>query len=64
MIYLEGTIKTRKYEKDDVEHYITEVVLPMFGGEVKVLLRGKDEDAAGGDEPSGSGIDPEDDIPF
>lgn len=37
LIYIEGKIETRKYEKDGVERYITETVVPAFGGVIQLL---------------------------
>lgn len=34
---VQGQIKTRKYEKDGVERYVTEIVLPRFGGELTLI---------------------------
>jgi len=36
-VYVEGQIKTRKYEKDGVTHYNTEIVITDFNGEVRKL---------------------------
>lgn len=41
-VYLEGQLKTRKWEKDGVERYTTEVHIPMMGG-VMQMLGGKSE---------------------
>ena len=43
-VYVEGRLQTRKYQKDGVDHYATDIVaeqMQMLGGR-----------AAGGDEPS------------
>jgi len=37
MIYVEGTLRTRSYDKDGETRYITEVVLPPFGGVMTML---------------------------
>ncbi|SDL06313.1 single-strand DNA-binding protein [Mesorhizobium muleiense] len=42
-VYIEGELQTRKWEKDGVDHYATEVVLTGFGG--KLILLG---DSGGG----------------
>ena len=44
-VYLEGSLQTRKYEKDGQDRYATEIVLQKFRGEL-VMLDGK---------PSGEG---------
>jgi len=46
-IMIEGQIQTRKYEKDGVDHYTTEIVLQGFGGQL-ILLGGKSENEARG----------------
>lgn len=40
LVYLEGEIRTRKYEKNGVDHYATEIVLPKFRGEVRLMPKG------------------------
>jgi single-strand DNA-binding protein len=42
MVYLEGSLQTRKYEQAGVEKYTTEIVLQRFNGEL-TLLGGKTE---------------------
>lgn len=46
-LYIEGQLQTRKYEKDGVDHYTTEVVLTGF--DAKLLLLG---DGGGGGRSS------------
>lgn len=41
-VYLEGQLKTRKWEKDGVERYTTEIHIPMMGG-VMQMLGGKQD---------------------
>ena len=36
-VYLEGQLQTRKWEKDGVERYSTEIVLQKFRGELQML---------------------------
>ena len=36
-IYVEGTLETRKWEKDGVNHYRTEIVLRPFRGDLRML---------------------------
>lgn len=44
-VYLEGQLKTRKWtDNAGVEKYSTEIVIPKFGGELKVLTGGKGRD--------------------
>lgn len=44
-VYLEGALQTRKWEKDGIERYTTEVVLQKFRGELQMLS------SANGDRP-------------
>lgn len=37
LVYVEGSIQTRKYEKDGVDIYTTEIVLQKFRGELTML---------------------------
>lgn len=43
-VYLEGQLKTRKYEKDGRDLYTTEVVLQKYKGELTILSFAKDKD--------------------
>lgn len=36
-VYVEGSVQTRKWEKDGVERYTTEIVLQKFRGELQML---------------------------
>ena len=36
-VYVEGQLQTRKWEKDGVERYTTEIVLQKFRGELQML---------------------------
>lgn len=49
LLYVEGALRTRKYEKDGVDKYVTEVVLDGFSGTLKMLGGSKKEE---GDKPS------------
>ena len=40
-VYIEGELKTRTYEKDDIKRYITEVIVPQVKGELFVIEKGK-----------------------
>lgn len=46
-VYLEGQLQTRKWEKDGVERYTTEIVVPRFGGAL-TLVGGRSEGSGGG----------------
>lgn len=71
-VYLEGQLETKKYDKDGVEHYSTQVTLKPFKGEL-VLLDGRNS-SDNGDAPSSSSTSKpssqssanelDDDIPF
>jgi single-strand DNA-binding protein len=45
-VYIEGALQTRKWEKDGVERYTTEIVLQKFRGELQML----DSRVQGGDQ--------------
>lgn len=42
-VYLEGSIQTRKYDKNGEERYITEIVLQNFGSTL-IILDSKDKE--------------------
>ena len=53
-VYIEGQLQTRKWEKDGVERYTTEIVLQKFRGELQMLdSRGQGE--GGGQVAYGGG---------
>jgi single-strand DNA-binding protein len=45
-VYIEGQLQTRKWEKDGVERYTTEIVLQKFRGDLQML--GSKDDNGGG----------------
>lgn len=45
-VYIEGSLQTRKWEKDGIDRYSTEIVLQKFRGELQML------DAAGSRDDS------------
>lgn len=60
-VFIEGQLQTRKWVDDKIiEHYVTEIVLTRFRGDLQLLDRFKDdhENAAPSPKPI------EDDIPF
>lgn len=71
-VYIEGSLKTRDWEKDGVKHYRTEVVLQGYNGQMTMLdgktsNGGSRETKPPSSEPSGvklihGGLD--DEIPF
>ena len=42
-VYVEGQLQTRKWEKDGIERFTTEVVLQAFRGELQLLDKAPDE---------------------
>ena len=56
-VYVEGQLQTRKWEKDGIDHYSTEVVLSGFNGSITMLSnsRGGGGAADGGGESSDHG---------
>tara|TARA_R100000541_G_scaffold5356_1_gene12806 strand:+ start:143 stop:538 length:396 start_codon:yes stop_codon:yes gene_type:complete len=59
LVYIEGQLETRKYDKDGETRYTTEVILPQFKGQLKLV----------GGKPSGqssqtSTTETNEDIPF
>ncbi|MFN3549266.1 MAG: single-stranded DNA-binding protein [Mesorhizobium sp.] len=51
-VYVEGQLQTRKWEKDGIERYTTEVVLQRFRGQLEML-----SSAGGGKPPAPNGPD-------
>ena len=71
LIYIEGKIQTRKYEKDGIERYATSIIaseMKMLGGKSDgQQQQGQPRPAtrAPASQPQGSGFDDmDDDIPF
>jgi single-strand DNA-binding protein len=54
LVYLEGTLQTRKWEKDGTDHYTTEVVLQKFGGDLRLMPKQGDADHHDEDRPRSS----------
>lgn len=55
-VYIEGQLQTRKWEKDGIERYTTEIVLQKFRGELQMLdARGQGGDAGYGGGQVGYG---------
>lgn len=71
-VYIEGRLKTRKYEKDGQDHFSTEIIaerLQMLGGksqdaEPRTRPEPKAASAPAAKKPAGKFDDMEDDIPF
>jgi single-strand DNA-binding protein len=71
LIYIEGKIQTRKYDKDGVTHYATGIVaseMKMLGGKTEVQQpqsQPRPQQKPAPSQSSGSGFDDmDDDIPF
>ena len=57
-VYIEGQLQTRKWERDGVERYTTEVVLQKFRGELQMLdSRGQSSEGQVGYSGGGRGSD-------
>ena len=57
-VYIEGALQTRKWEKDGVERYSTEIVLQKFRGELQMLdSRGQGEGGQVGQSGGGRSSD-------
>lgn len=69
-LYVEGAIQTRKWEKDGVERYSTEIVIQKFRGEITLLGSSKGVGSGGSETVSGqqggnaSTFDLDDEVPF
>lgn len=67
LVWIEGPIQTRKYEKDGQDVYTTEIVVQGFGSTVKVLGR-KNPRQSEHNQQKQDGYQPQpeldDDIPF
>ena len=69
-VYLEGQLKTRKWQdQSGVDHYTTEIVLKPYKGELVFLFNRRGEGNTGGDgsadwAPAGGRPDIDDDIPY
>jgi single-strand DNA-binding protein len=59
-VYVEGQLETRKYEYNGENRYTTEVVVPMYNGDLKIV--GRKNDNSSSEEPSNDL--PDDPIPF
>ena len=74
-LYIEGALQTRKYEKDGVEKYTTEVVLQGFNSSITMLGSKDDNNQTEHNQAKADGFQPkkeentetqelDDDIPF
>lgn len=65
-VFVEGSLQTRKWSKDGVERYTTEIVLQKFRGELQMLdakTDTRDEQGSYGSEPDDRDVD-DSEIPF
>lgn len=44
-VYVEGSIGQRKYQKDGVDHYVTEIIIGPFNSKLEILSNGKSDEA-------------------
>lgn len=61
-LYIEGQVEYRQYESGGEKKYMTEIVLPKFGGDVKIMERGQQAKPQSNDW--GHPTQPEQDVPF
>ena len=61
-IYVEGQLETRKYEHNGENRYTTEVVIPQFSGDIKIV--GSKGSSNNTDKVESSNDDDVSDIPF
>jgi len=54
-VFIEGQLQTRKWEKDGIERYTTEVVLQKFRGELQMLSSSNGDRAPGPNSPDDYG---------
>jgi len=62
LIYLEGQIRTRSYEKDSVKHYVTEIVAQRV--QFLSTKKGNGKTEAVADDMGGAQPGHDDDVPF
>ncbi len=66
-VYVEGSLQTRKWEKDGVERYSTEIVLQKFRGELQMLDKldgeAKPKQQSYAEQSGGNALE-DDSIPF
>lgn len=64
LIYIKGKLNTRKYEKDGITHYTTEIVVE----DLKIISGGNDSQSVNNqqhsEENTASQVNSEDDLPF
>lgn len=62
-VCVEGKLKTRKWSKDGVDHYVTEVIIGNFDGDL-MLLDGKGDTSSKHESTQEGQEAPDDKIPF
>lgn len=55
LLYVEGRLETRKYQKDGTDVYITEVIVPPFEGVVQLQSKERGSDSGRGERRERSG---------
>jgi len=68
-VYIEGQVEYRSWEKDGQKQYMTEIVIPKFGGEIKIMEKPKADDFNANDAFAGATSVPSydelnDEVPF
>lgn len=65
-VFVSGSMQTRKWEKDGVDRYTTEVVLQKFRGELQMLGSKQERDGADNrqSQDNGTSDDDDSDLPF
>lgn len=64
-LYIEGQVEYRSWEQDGQKRYMTEIVVPKFGGDIKVMEKHGGSTAPQSVSDDGWGdSSPNDDVPF
>ena len=61
-VFIEGEVATRKYTKDGIEKYVTEIIVPRFKGVLN--LEGNKNDSGNGAATPADTSNIDDEIPF
>jgi single-strand DNA-binding protein len=63
-LYIEGQVEYRSWEQGGEKKYMTEIVLPKFGGDVKIMEKAQQESAQPQSDDGWDSPAPNDDVPF
>jgi single-strand DNA-binding protein len=63
-LYIEGQVEYRSWEQGGEKKYMTEIVLPKFGGDVKILEKAQQGSAQPQSDDGWDTPAPNDDVPF